>query len=282
LTTPGRRRDSTTSRGTACAFRRPRLDPADPQWRDLTFAGNEQEGWYRLIFLDPADNESPATLPVFDAVTVPQSSDMLISLETLKESIGTDPADTSRDNVLTAAIKAASQFAFTYTDRDFASEGVEEERTYRYDGSGFLEIDDAQEISTIEVDGRTLDADAYLVQPTTGVSTWLELDYIFRDPSGAMGFTYNLDRYIPRSYRRTVDVVVTGTWGWPDVPYDVQQAIIWIAASFAQNPESGGAALTSESIAEVARSWANEGMSDTTSLPRNALSILDQYKRWSL
>jgi hypothetical protein len=118
------------------------------------------------------------------------------------------------------------------------------------------------------------------------VYTWLEIATFGQDPTGAMGFTYNLDTYLQRSPSGSVEVTVNAEWGWPEVPEDVKRAVIWIAGGMDDPDEvdSGGKELTSESIAEVARSWAqDENDKDKGGpIPKAAILILDLYKRWSL
>lgn len=200
----------------------------------------------------------------------------LISLDTLKDAIGIAYSDSGRDLRLEQAIKNASAAIRTYTDRDFGTTLTTEVRTFLYDGSGTLEIDDcaAGSITAVTVSGSSLSSSQYLAQPDrrSPVNYWI----IFGGPlygiSPAMGFTYGLDTY---DYTRPVTVTVNATWGWPVVPDDVQQAAIYTAAAMAESPKPYMAQQFENYSVQMPLPLAD-------AIPERAKSLLDPYQRLRL
>lgn len=185
---------------------------------------------------------------------------------------------TSKDAQIAAVIPAVSQAIRSYTDRDFGSAEVTEDRDYLYDWSGFLNIDDCSAVNSVSLQGSTLGSSLYVVQPARGaVYTWIELPS--RGVSPEMGFTYNLDVFLAdRNPRQAATVTVNADWGWPDVPSDVKLAAAWTVGEFMRNPAVSGQ-VTSESVAEVARSYALQAAQGTPEgIPARAREILDQYR----
>lgn len=192
-------------------------------------------------------------------------SDPLISLARLKRAAGgyADPeADHPDDDRLMDAIMGASAMIRAYTGLRFevAEELAEaDDRQFEYDGTGYLNIDECQEIDGITTVGgytgllpQTLTVDEWAAYPLNlPVKLWLRLpEGIYgRSLSPEMGFTFNLDRYEYRQLTRPNIVTVTALWGWPSIPYDVQQAVAWTALSLAETPKP----YTQESIEGYSR-----------------------------
>lgn len=193
----------------------------------------------------------------------------LVTLSVLRTFLGIDPTDTRDDAKYTALIPAASDLIRSWTERDFGAPVVTEERTYEYDGSGYLEIDDASAVTSVVLtypDGSldiTLDAQSWTAKPfptdNAPLYTYIEMPgYMGAVPgSPEMGFKRNLDVYARERglYGIPNRVKVTGTWGWAAVPADVQLAATWIVQSWATRPSSDN--LTSEAIEGWSRSWGN-------------------------
>jgi len=206
-------------------------------------------------------------------VEVEQSD--LISLQTLKDAIGIPYSDTARDIRLEQAIKNASAAIRTYTDRDFGTLLETETRSFLYDGSGTLEIDDcaASSITAVTVAGTTISSSQYLAQPDrrSPVHYWLLINGI-NGVSPAMGFTYGLDTY---DFNRPVTVTVTASWGWPVVPDDVQQAAVYTAAAMAESPKPY--------ISQQFESYSVQLPAPLVeAIPSRAKSLLDPYQRLRL
>lgn len=170
------------------------------------------------------------------------SQSEIITLNQLKDALTVPYSDTTKDIKLSQAISSASSAIRTYLDRDFGTAVVTEERSFTYDGSGVLEIDDcvAGSITDVKVAGRSLTDSEYLAQPTrrTAVNYWIELAPAY-GISPAMGFTWNLDTYYlyANPITDTLTVDITADWGWPVIPDDIQQAAVYTAAAMAETPK---------------------------------------------
>lgn len=197
----------------------------------------------------------------------------LVTLSDLKTAMGIPLADTESDTKLSQAIENASAAIRSYTDRAFDTPvSASSTRNYAYDGSGVLEIDDAQTVTAVVLDGITLDPIEYSAEPFAPPITWLFLPPYARPESPEMGFTRNLDKLWWKTYQQPKVAAVTGTWGWPSIPKDVEQAAIWTAVAFSESPRP----VTSERIGEVARVYGNP---IRDAIPARARELLEPYFR---
>src|SRR3954470_10229168 len=73
----------------------------------------------------------------------------LLTLAEFKTYEGIPLSDTSNDTQSNALIKAASLAIRNFTGRDFVVGSVSEQRTFEYDGSGYLDIDDCQSVASV-------------------------------------------------------------------------------------------------------------------------------------
>ncbi len=104
----------------------------------------------------------------------------------------------------------------------------------------------------------------------------------FHGFSPEMGFKQNMDVYAREGRFGTLTdavVRVTGTFGWPAVPADVQQAVVWSMQEWVSR--KGDEALTAEAIEGYSRSWGRAGAAAGTALalPNRARDILYMYCR---
>jgi hypothetical protein len=133
--------------------------------------------------------------------------------------------DPTRDARYQQSIDQAS-----YTDRDFATATVTEQRSFEYDGSGFVDIDDCSNITavTYSISGydTLIPTFEWRGEPYGGaVFTYLVVPNWGPRFSPEMGFTSNID-VLYREGRFTglgPTVKVDATWGWTDVPDDVKR-----------------------------------------------------------
>jgi hypothetical protein len=207
----------------------------------------------------------------------------LITLDRLLDALNKLPADMEPQEIekYEAAIRSASAAIRAYTDRDFTlNEGATSSlRTFEYDDSGYIDIDDSQAITgvTIAFPGGgvplTLAGAQWQALPFNGpvYDTLILYGVEFYYGSREMGFTYNLDRY-EGTYGPPPIVEVTAVWGWQAIPEDVQQATVWTAAAFAEDARQ----VTAESIEGFSRSM---NIIAPTALPLRARDLLDQYRR---
>ncbi len=215
----------------------------------------------------------------------------IISLEDYRIIAGYDNTDTRDDAKITMWIPFVSQAIRSYTERDFGAPLITEQRMYDYDGSGYLDIDDAASISDVSyTSGGTdfvLPGDEWVPQPSRRddslVFTYIRMPgYLGWTPaSPEMGFTSNLDVYFRERnlYQLPSVIKVTGSWGWPLIPGDVQMAAMWTLQEWLSRPSGEG--MTAEAIEGWSRSWGGRGGESSASLaiPARARDLLSAYAK---
>lgn len=217
----------------------------------------------------------------------------LLTLNEYKTYAGIPVSDTQYDSQLTAMLGAASQAIRTYTDRSFDTSLVTEERQFEYDGSGYLDIDDATAVSAVAFTYPTyspdivLDALQWRAMPFGGsVYYYVVMPQAVYGMSPEMGFMRNLD--VAAREGRLLGplplVKVTATWGWPAVPEDVKQATLWTMEDWGAGPAgSTTPGVVSEAIEGYARTFGNrQGQSSINMLmgvPNRAKDILAAYQK---
>lgn len=215
----------------------------------------------------------------------------LVTLPELKSLLGIDPSDTRKDAKFTAAIPVASRLISLFSERDFGAPNVTEDRLFEYDGSGYLDIDDASAVNSVAVvvPGSTnMPLDSYQWQPAPARRDDSPVYYYLRiAPLGAygmspeMGFTYNLD-VLAREGRLAGRAMATfmsvnAVWGWPTIPDDIKMAAAWTIKDW--DARDSGEGLSSEAIAGYSRTWAMATGSVGIALPTRVLDILAAYAK---
>ena len=211
----------------------------------------------------------------------------LITIDEYKQAEGIQLTDTTNDDQLSWSISAASQAVLNYTGRDFAAIPVTEERRYEYDGCGYLDIDDCTAVTQVvlSVNGvdTTLAANTWRAEPYNGqvydlsgpIYEYIVLPSAYGYQSPEMGFTYNLDVYARENYFvLPFFMKVTANYGWPQVPADVKQAVVWTVKSMSDDPSGE---VTSEAIAGYSHSFA-QGQ-PALAIANRARDILSNYQR---
>lgn len=215
----------------------------------------------------------------------------LINLSEYKALAGVQPADTRNDAQITALLPGATRAIRQFTGRSFdVVAGGASARTFQYDGSGMLDIDDCASVVSVSTDGGVpsqsipLTTDEWTAMPQDDSDViWYLL--IHGGPrwggiSPEMGFERNLDQY-PISYKPPI-VTVTATWGWPSVPDDVKIAAMLTVQEFLSSGSAGrgGEGLTSEAIEGWSRSWGGRtGEMVALAIPNKARDLLVSYQR---
>lgn len=214
----------------------------------------------------------------------------ILTLDEYKAASGIPDMDTRNDAKIAALLPMLTSAINSFTSRDFGAPTVTEERVYDYDSSGYIDIDDAAEITQVAFvipnssTDFVLPSDAWAAHPTrrddTPVFYYILVGPAYGVGSPEMGFARNLDVY----YRErgpmgaTALVKVTGTWGWPSVPADVKLAAIWTLQDWISKPL--GDNLTSESIEGYARSWGGrQGATIALAVPNRARDLLANYQK---
>jgi hypothetical protein len=184
-----------------------------------------------------------------------------------------DPAPPGLDASIDALIPMVTVAIKNYTDRDFGTDDITETRGYLYDGTGFLEIDDASNITSVGIGGVALPVASWRAMPYgSPVYTWVELPPQ-RSRSVEMGFLWNEDTYNWASTTAS-EATVTATFGWLDIPPDVKMAAVWTVAAWLTNPEP----WVSEAIEGYSRSRSLPASLEA-GIPKRAQRILDPYTR---
>lgn len=264
-------------------------DPANPQPIDIETENAALEaGWYQFQFQDASGDFTPWSDPVFHSSST-STQGWIITLEELRELLGTDPTDTRNDARYAALIPAASAAIRAYTQRSFGLPVETGERSFLYDGSGFLDIDDASAITDVVFTypygspDITLDPETWSPKDAPAF-TYIEIpsDLGRLGPaSPEMGFKWNADVYARERggglYPTPKAVKVTGTWGWAEVPDDVKVAATWVIQAWESRPTSDN--MTAEAIEGWSRAWGTRNISVQLAIPEPARDLLANYSR---
>jgi hypothetical protein len=208
----------------------------------------------------------------------------LISLAEYKSYSGLPSTATPIDAQITALLPLVTSAILAYTERDFGSPLITEDRLFEYDGSGYLDIDDAANVFSVEIQvpqgtPLALTVDEWVAMPTRRddqpVYYYILMPGFSGGISGEMGFTRNLDVLLNQGRYRTrpLMVEVNAQWGWPVIPDAVKLAANWTMQDWLSR--SSGEGLTSEAIEGYARSWARgAGASEAMAIPPRARDLL--------
>jgi len=206
----------------------------------------------------------------------------LVDLDTYKLAIGeTDAANDAKHQLF---LDASIQAVLNFTDRDFATDLVLETRTYEAPDLGFIvDIDGATEVVDVDdIGGAEWRTGSEGPAASQGVITYIEIA-AFRPASALMGFTRNEDR-LGTGFSPSVDV--TANWGWPEVPADVVQAVIWTAEDLEGESGNATGGLAAKSVAEVAENYLQQSVvrnfDDNEPLSPRSRTLLLPYRRISL
>jgi hypothetical protein len=211
----------------------------------------------------------------------------LIDTATYKSLMGVQVGDTRDDTRITALLPAASRAITSFTNRDFSVAGAPSTRTYLYDNSGFLDIDDCTNITALTTDagisGQSfpMDAVTWMAMPQDDSDVFyyvLVTGGPYFGVSTEMGFTYNLDTIGLQTKSPTVNV--TATWGWPAIPDDVKLATALTVSELMSGVSGEGDGLTAEAISGYSRSWGGRNQATPALvIPNRARDLLTNYQR---
>lgn len=215
----------------------------------------------------------------------------LISLEQMKIAHGISPEDVEaeRDAKYELAIRGASEAIRKYTDRAFGTPMKTLSKYYEYDSSGFVDIDDAQEVKKVDFVFGTLitplDQFYWRPEPQDGPPyDYLTVPHWAGIYSPEMGFRYNLDVISrDRGWPGLIPLVaVEAVWGWPEVPADVEEAAILTASAMAQKPDAYEAEHIESYGYSMGGSRGGVGLIEATAIPGRARDILNAYVRFQI
>lgn len=203
----------------------------------------------------------------------------LLDLDDYKDAIGETSND--HDDQYQFALDAVSQAILNVTDRDFGAAEVVEDREYPVPDQGFiLDIDDASEIYSVE-GFSTWRAGTDGPAASYGVYTYIEFPEV-NATSPLMGFTRNEDVF-GRRFNQTI--TVNAKFGWPTVPADILQAVVWGVGDLTGDLSNPSGGLAAKSVAEVAENYIQRQTQQTNSeepLSDRVLKMVLPYRRVSL
>jgi hypothetical protein len=210
---------------------------------------------------------------------------VIVSLAKYKRAIG--ETDAANDQYHQEALDDAEAAVAAYSDRDLGVAVVEEDRTFAYDASGYVEIDDASVVNSVRFETSSTALNPNSWEAMKDGPAGVPYSYLLLPPSSRfspeMGFTYNLDVWAGEGGALSPEtrVVVNAEWGWATVPGDIQRAVIWTAQSYESMSSSEAGALTAHSVAEVSKSYTFVPQQDqeVADLPARAKGIIDNYRR---
>lgn len=173
---------------------------------------------------------------------------MYIELNDLKLHLNIN--DTIEDSTLQNCINATCAFIDNYCGRSFAPQTEASTRQYRATNYNLVRVDEFYTTS-----GFVLATDDDL----DGVAdnTWLSTDYQLEPfqaatPTAPYYFIRAVgSKYFPPAYNARYTVFVTAKWGYPSVPYDIQQAALLQAAFLYKASKSPEGVITNGDFGAV-------------------------------
>lgn len=175
--------------------------------------------------------------------------------------------DPSNDPQLQQLTTAASAAVMAYCQREFAPISTGVTRTFPLLGDGYIRFGgwDLQTATQVQIDTDTAST------PTTIPDTQYQLGPVSK-PNGVYTmlrfYTFSVGPILRQAMGIPRQVAVTGTWGWPSIPADVEQACIIAASKWFKRDQV---------------SYSNElpvpAPSDGLNLPLDARVLLAPYRR---
>jgi uncharacterized phiE125 gp8 family phage protein len=211
--------------------------------------------WYRIKSVDTLSQSSPFSTPFQAAGTEPA----LASLAELKLFLNVSSGSTTDDSLLQSLLNGASNWFEKQTGRQIASQLYNE--TYNGNGSRALTLAQPKvtEVVSVIVNGVE-------VNPRT--SSTSSDGYFFQGSNVYMDNASAAINNFPEGYG---NVQVTYVAGYPSVPYDVRQAVIWMAGNWYRERTR---------IGVMNSSVGGENISyQTLTLPIHIQATVDAYKR---
>lgn len=213
--------------------------------------------------------------------------DPLLTLNEYKSLVGLDPTDTRDDTQIKALLAPASRAVRTFTGRPFELSGsTATARSYQYDGSGFIDIDDCTEVVSISTDtgmpglSYDLSSDEWTAMPQDDSDVFYYLlvhSGPFLGGSPEMGFKSNMDTLGIRPKAPLLEV--TANWGWVEIPEDVKLAAALTLKGLV-GPGIRDESLTAQSIEGYSQSYGGRaGAMTSLAIPNRARDLLVGYQR---
>lgn len=141
----------------------------------------------------------------------------LVDIETFRAYVNSSRLDVSDIAMMNDALAAAEGWIAAWCGRSFVVAGASSIRTFVAPIYGdTLEVDDFTTLTSVSVDGSTLSASNYQVEPVGGVSR-----YGIDGPSWRIRY---FSTWPQPSWPGKITVSVNAAWGWPSIPPQVTEA----------------------------------------------------------
>lgn len=188
---------------------------------------------------------------------------------------------TEQDKQIEEAIPRAEQVIVEFTGRQLTTAPTIETRNFAYYGDAVIDIDDAELVTNVAINGRPLiEGSGYMLgqRRNEPVVSWIEVvpEAYRHDP------LYEVTHVVHNDTRYGFQTLeVTATFGWPtaELPPSVTQAAIWLVDEMiSKSSESTG--LSAESIADLAYVYRDMGNpAGPPILPPRVAQILQGLQR---
>ncbi|MBK3625921.1 phage gp6-like head-tail connector protein [Streptomyces sp. MBT49] len=154
------------------------------------------------------------------------------TLAALREKLGLEPTDTSRDTLLTSALAAASRSIDRATGRRFWLDDTANARVFRTAGRIVREPDG--DVLLVDDIGNVDD----LVVETGSGTSWTELAGVESLPDNALADGRPITGLLRAGGWGTGRARVTVRWGWPAEPQDITEASLIQASRLYKRKDS--------------------------------------------
>lgn len=200
--------------------------------------------------------------------------------KTAIEKYGIITIDASYDDTLNDIILGVEKTIDQITGRNFKADAAATPRLFDGNGEVELLIDDAIEITLVEI-GLDTYGGSFMTIPATGPTRY------FTSPNNHVAegvpvtkITLNAELFTPGKQNQRI----TGKWGYSAaVPYDIKRAAT-VFAFGVLNAENnvGGGTIKSERIGNYNVTYNTDNSKDSWTDFENAMAALDGYKRYFL
>lgn len=199
--------------------------------------------------------------------------------EALVENFLLKTIDSSFSGQITSWIEGAERYIDKVTGRNFVADEEATARLYSGDGEQDLLIDDAVEITKVEV-GEDDYGGTFSEIASTGA------DRYFTDPENAAAKGVPVTKITLRTRRwpkGKQNNRITAKWGYSaEVPADIQFAATVLVAGIINAQTQDGEEIKSEKIGEYQVTYNSEKGRNSLSDFERAMEILQAYKKYTL
>lgn len=195
------------------------------------------------------------------------------------ENYGLVTVDDAFNTQINSWIEAAELIIDDITGRNFKADAVATPRLYSGDGDRSLIIDDAVEITQVEI-GLDDFGGAFQTIPSSGSSRF------FTEPANHVAHNVPITKVVLRDKVFTPGMQnqrITAKWGYSvAVPKNIEFAATVFVFGIANQNRQGGQSVKSERIGNYQVTYNSDNGQDSWGDFERALAILDSYKRYHI